>query len=94
MNIWQGQYIMLKDKTVNGERRNLYRHPRYTDEQIKENESELPWELFFIKTMYTSVRTYGESLSLPILTVQNPMASEQLGGPSYKFCSAKGRAAL
>ena len=30
----------------------------------------------------------------PILTVQNPMASEQLGGPSYKFCSAKGRAAL
>ena len=25
---------MLKDKTVNGNRTNLYKHPRYTGEQI------------------------------------------------------------
>ena len=36
----------------------------------------------------------GEAHPSPVLTVQNPMASEQLDGPSYKFCSAKGRAAL
>lgn len=28
------QYVMLKDKTVNGNRVNLYKHPRYTGEQI------------------------------------------------------------
>ena len=28
------QYVMLKDKTINGERINMYKHPRYTGEQI------------------------------------------------------------
>lgn len=28
------QYVMLKDKTINGNRINLYKHPRYTVEQI------------------------------------------------------------
>ena len=28
------QYIMLKDKTINGQRINLYKHPRYTKEQV------------------------------------------------------------
>lgn len=28
------QYVMLKDKTISGDRINLYRHPRYTGKQI------------------------------------------------------------
>lgn len=28
------QYVMLKDKTINGTRINLYKHPRYTEKQI------------------------------------------------------------
>ncbi|MBO5237903.1 MAG: hypothetical protein J6B50_03915 [Lachnospiraceae bacterium] len=28
------QYVMLKDKTINGVRNNIYRHPRYTKKQI------------------------------------------------------------
>ena len=31
-------YIMLKDKIVNQIRRNLFRHKKYTQEQIEENE--------------------------------------------------------
>ena len=31
-------YVMLKDKIENGTKRNLFRHNRYTDEQILENE--------------------------------------------------------
>ena len=32
------EYVMLKDKILNGNRINLYKHPRYTCEQILENE--------------------------------------------------------
>ena len=32
---------MLKDKTINGNRINVYRHPKYTDEQIVANEPDV-----------------------------------------------------
>ena len=35
------QYVMLKDKTINGNRINVYRHPKYTDEQIVANEPDV-----------------------------------------------------
>lgn len=38
------QYVMLKDKTVNGIRRNIIRHKKYTDEQIRINEPSIEAE--------------------------------------------------
>lgn len=43
------QYVMLKDKIVNGIRENLYKHPRYTVEQILAEEPSI--EASYIDTL-------------------------------------------